>query len=178
MASSAENVKLGVCRIYFGGVDLGYTKGGVEVEVSTETHKKTVDQFGETEIDEYIMKRTCVVSAPLAETTLENLVTIMPGATLVTDSIHPTKKRVDVKTGVGTSLLTLAKTLILRPIEKDGLTAETTDKSEDFIIPQAGTAGALNFAYKVNEERVFSTTFTAYPDANGVLFKVGDESAA
>ena len=81
MASSTNNVKLGVCSVEFGGVDLGYTKGGVEVEVATETYKVMVDQFGNTPIKEYITARTCVVRAPLAETTLEVLKEIMPGNT-------------------------------------------------------------------------------------------------
>tara|TARA_R110000851_G_C13102760_1_gene569249 strand:- start:32328 stop:33140 length:813 start_codon:yes stop_codon:yes gene_type:complete len=81
--SDTANVKLGVCRVYYDGNDLGYTKGGVEVEVSTDTHKVTVDQFGLSEINEYIQKRSVNVKVPLAETTLENLVAIMPGATLI-----------------------------------------------------------------------------------------------
>lgn len=175
MASSTNNVKLGVCRIYFNGIDLGYTQGGVDVEVSTDTHKVMVDQFGETEVNEYIMKRTCQVTVPLAETTVDNMVTIMPGATLVTDSVDTNKKRVDVTTGVGTSLLDSAQELILRPIELD---TQTPDKSEDFVVPLAATAGALQFAYKVDEERVFNTVFTAYPDsATGKLFHFGDEDA-
>ncbi|EGT88588.1 hypothetical protein ABNIH1_18950, partial [Acinetobacter baumannii ABNIH1] len=36
MASDVKNVKLGVCKIMFDGVDLGFTKGGVDVTVSTE----------------------------------------------------------------------------------------------------------------------------------------------
>lgn len=38
-----KNIKLGSCRVLFDGVDLGYTKGGVQVEVATETLKVTVD---------------------------------------------------------------------------------------------------------------------------------------
>lgn len=41
-----KNIKLGACAVSFAGTDLGYTKGGVEVEVSTETLKVTVDQLG------------------------------------------------------------------------------------------------------------------------------------
>ena len=41
-----KNIKLGACKVSFGGVDLGYTKGGVQVEVATETLKVTVDQLG------------------------------------------------------------------------------------------------------------------------------------
>lgn len=85
MGSSTSNVKLGVCTVIFDGLDLGYTKGGVEVEVSTNTHEVKVDQFGDTAINELIMGRTVSAKVPLAETTMNNLVSIMPGATLVAD---------------------------------------------------------------------------------------------
>lgn len=81
--SDTKNVKLGVCQVFFGGADLGYTQGGVEVMVSTDTHKVNVDQFGKTTVDEIIMSRNCEIKVPLAETTLRNLVKIMPGASLV-----------------------------------------------------------------------------------------------
>ncbi len=174
MASDTANVKLGVCSITFNGVDLGYTKGGVEVEVATNTHVVSVDQFGETPINEYVMGRTVKVRCPLAETTLENLVAIMPGATLVTDAGDATKKRVDVVVGVGQSLLDSAAALVLHPI------ANAADaKNDDFIVPLAATAGALSFAFKLDEERIFNIEFSGYPDtANGNnLFSVGDDSA-
>ena len=82
MASSTKNVKLGVCKVYYDGVDLGLTKGGVEVTVKTDTHKVNVDQLGKTTVNEYVMGRDVSAKVPLAETTLENMVAIMPGATL------------------------------------------------------------------------------------------------
>lgn len=271
--SDTKNVKLGVCRVYYNGADLGYTKGGVEVEVTTETHKVTVDQFGESVINEYIQKRDIRVTVPLAETTLENMVAVMPGATLIdngtkqvstvdivvasatasqtdtvtidgvgysfTSDVSPTEgeialglvnainadpscpviasttataadaaatvvltarvsgdvvsvtvsanlavalttaaaagaKRVDVSNGIGTDLLAIAKQLVLHPKGK-----ALTDKSEDFIIPLAATAGALTFAYKFDEERIFNVEFMGYPDpATELLFKFGDPAAA
>lgn len=275
-----ENVKLGVCGVKFGGVDLGYTKGGVTVEVSTDTHKVTVDQFGESEVNEYIMKRSVKVSVPMAETTLNNLVKIMPGATMVetggslaagtiTFSVIPvadstvtingsvftfkasavevgdvliganlaatlttlaadlnasadvlvtpatysengtvltvtydaksvsgnsftlaasvatasgttltggvdSQKRVDVTNAIGTDLLSTAQVLSLHPADN-----EASDVSEDFTVFKAATAGALNFAYKVDEERVFNVDFMGYPDTNAgnKLFAVGDLTA-
>lgn len=83
--SSTENVKLGVCNVLFDGVDLGFTKGGVEVEVATSTKEITVDQMGETPIGEVIMGRTVQATVPLAETTLDNLVAVMPGSVLISD---------------------------------------------------------------------------------------------
>jgi len=87
MASNTENVKMGVCNVLFDGVDLGFTKGGVEVEVQTSTHEVNVDQFGETPIGEIIMGRTVSAKVPMAETTLENLVAIMPGSELISDGV-------------------------------------------------------------------------------------------
>lgn len=77
--SNTKNVKLGPCKVIYGGVDLGYTKGGVEVTVETSTHEVLVDQFGEAPINEYVMGRSVTVAAPLAETTKNNLEKIMPG---------------------------------------------------------------------------------------------------
>lgn len=174
MPSSTENVKLGPCRITFNGVDLGYTKGGVEVEVETSTHEVNVDQFGETNIAEYITGRNCMVSAPLAETTLENLVAIMPGATLVTDGVDPAIMKVEVTPNVGVDLLSIAAELSLHPSA-----LPESDKSQDFTLPKTATPGAISYAYKLDEERIFNVTFKAYPDtANGdVLFIVGDPAA-
>lgn len=165
MASSTQNVKLGVCKITFDGLDLGYTKGGVEVEVTTETHKSTVDQYGNTPIKEYIMGRNIVVRAPLAETTIENLAATMPGTTVT----GTTTKMAAVGTGVGTDLLSVAGELRLHPV---GL--PEADESEDLVIPKAATAGAMRFAYKLDDERVFNVEFNGYPDdVTGVLFTFG-----
>ena len=290
MASNTKNVQLGVCKIFFGGVDLGYTQGGVDVTVKTDTHKVNVDQFGKTPINEYIMGREVMVKAPLAETTLENLVKIMPGSTMVatgqmfattgsmtvggtpvtTDSLsvtysepgaygstvvtqaftfktvpigdydvaigatlaaslvnlaavinqstapinavvtattltisadddgvdgnnitlaktmtgmtitslvsplaggaEPTSAYVSVPTGIGQSLLNYAQKLVLHPIAN-----AATDQSQDFTVYQAATAGALSFAYKLENERIYNCDFNGYPDpVTGALFAVGD----
>lgn len=170
--SNTENVKLGVCKVSFGGTDLGFTKGGVQVAVETETHEVTVDQMGNTPINEYITSRTCTVTVPLAETTLDNLVKIMPGATLVTDTTENTKKYVQVPTGTGQSLLKVAAELILHPQAN-----ADEDKSEDFTVMKAATAGAMTYSYMLDEERIFECQFKAYADEDGNLFKVGDTTA-
>lgn len=290
MKSTTKNVKLGVCKVFYAGVDLGYTQGGVEVTVKTDTHKVNVDQFGKTTVNEYIMGRDVNAKVPLAETTIENMVAIMPGATMTTvggtvatgtitiatnpsngDTIivngstvtfkttpagknevaigsnaaatalnlaaalsvstdpaiaaalylanaavvtvtygaeiysstgvkgsegndftlasgtagakvtvsgatltggtDPTSKSVSVTTGIGTDLLKIAQELRLHPVGK-----ADTDVSDDFVIPLAATAGALNFAYKLENERIYNVEFMGYPDSakNGKLFTVGE----
>lgn len=281
MASNTKNVKLGVCKVFFGGVDLGYTQGGVEVTVKTDTHKVNVDQFGKTPINEYIMGREVTVKVPLVETTLENMVPIMPGAVLTSDGVKATvtsstvtgnfvatdavtvdghaftfkavpltpsdvaigatlavslqnlataitasstvavtatataatliltaermgvagnsivvskattgatftlgtnlaggvdatSSVVNVPTGIGTSLLAIAQRLVLHPIAN-----ADNDFSEDFTVFQAATAGALNFAYKLENERVYNCDFNGYPDpVSGKLFAVGNTGIA
>jgi hypothetical protein len=288
MASNTKNVKLGVCQVLFDGVDLGYTQGGVEVTVKTDTHKVVVDQFGKTSINEYIMGRECSAKVPLAETTIDNMVAIMPGATMTTvggtaasgiitigatmpvtnDTItvngvvytykttpvlstdlaipatgpagatalaavlnastqqavatayysatasavtvtygnqliygtagkpglegnvftlaksgtsvtvsganltggaDSTSKSVTVTNGIGVDLLSIAKELRFHPVSK-----LATDFSEDFIMPLAATPGALKFAYKLENERVYDVDFTGFPDpVTGKQFQVG-----
>jgi hypothetical protein len=173
MASSTENIRMGTCKILFDGVDLGFTSGGVEVAVATTTHETKVDQFGDTVANEYIMGRTITITVPLIETTLDNMAAIIPGSELVSSGSGPTlKKKVLVKSGTGISLLDLAKEMVLHPIAKPD-----NDTSEDLVIPLCATAGAMNFAYKYDSERVFNCEFKGYPDSTtGVLFIYGDKT--
>ena len=168
----AENIQLGTCNIDLNGTDLGLTIGGVEVAVTTTTHVTTVDQFGETIVSETITGRNVMVKVPMAETTLENMAAIMPGAELITDGIDANKKRVDVKTGIGVNLLDAALPLTLHPVN-----LPVSDVSEDFVVPLASTPGGVQFAYKHDEERVFMADFKGYPDSSGLLYTYGDLTA-
>lgn len=77
MAVTSENIRLGAADVTFNGNDLGSTKGGVEVEVSTERYTVTVDQTGETPLKDIIIGTTVTVTVPLAETDLDRLQTMM-----------------------------------------------------------------------------------------------------
>lgn len=143
MPSNTENVKLGVCTALFDSADLGFTKGGVEVEVQTNTHEVTVDQMGETPIDEIITGRTVQVTIPMAETTLENLARVMPGSTLVTDGAKAT----------GTVVFSTAAPVNGDKVTIDGLdfTFKTVPTgSRDMAIPATIAAAATALAAAVN----------------------------
>ncbi|MTH61202.1 hypothetical protein [Paracoccus litorisediminis] len=148
MASTTENVKLGVCSVIYGGKSLGFTKGGVEVAVETQTYEITVDQMGTTPIGERITGRTVTATVPLAEATLENLVEVMPGATLVTNGAK------------ATGTVTFATAV---PANGDSVTVngipftfrtKATNEGEVTIGTGAGAAGlaatAANFAAAIN----------------------------
>jgi len=85
LSPNTQNIRLGTCSIRYKGVDLGYTMGGVEVEVTTTTHETKIDQFGDVVANEFIQGRNIMVSAPLAETTLDNMIKLMPGAAFVAE---------------------------------------------------------------------------------------------
>jgi hypothetical protein len=168
--TNAENVQLGTCSVVFGGTDLGLTKGGTEVQIQTTTHKVTVDQFGSTEINEYIMGTTAMVKVPLAETKVELFATIIPNSTLVVDG---TKKKLSVANSTGTSLRSFADKLVLHPVAQP-----SSEKNFDFVLPISCPKGDFQFAYKLDEERIYNVEFYGYPDlSTGVLYVLGDETA-
>lgn len=93
---------------------------------------------------------------------------IASGATFL-GGVAETKARVEVSTGVGQDLLSIARVLRLHPASK-----ADSDFSQDFVVYLAATAGALTFAYKVDAERIYNIEFSGYPDPTGRMFSVGD----
>lgn len=176
-AFDAQNINIGPCKVLLNNTNLGFTKGGVEVTVESETHEVVVDQHGSTPVDELIIGRMVTVTVPLAETTLDTLVATMPGATLIGNAT----KKVEIPTGVGLSLLDSAEELVLRPQAKTvelGSASGSDEEDRDFTVPRAATAGNMTFAYKLDEERIYNVTFKGYPDANNIIAILGDTAAS
>lgn len=163
-----SNLEMGPCYASFGGVDLGLTKGGVEVEFATEVAPVTADQFGDSIINQYIKGRSVKVKVPLAENDISKFAAVFPAATLVTAAGGA--KKLVFSDGVGTSLRELADVLVLHP---KGVA--TNDKSKDFNVPLAMAKGDMSFAYKHDDQRVFMLEFEGYTDLDtGTLFVLGD----
>jgi hypothetical protein len=163
---TAANVKMGVCEVFFGPsgseVDLGYTKGGVKVTYSTETTEKTVDQE-DAPIDEYISKQTFEAQVPLAESDLEMLASLLPGATFT----EGTQKKLVLTGEAGVQLSSLEGKLILKPM------GGTVDDWLTFH--HALPVPSMDFAFEKENVRVYNVTFRAVVGTNGwVVF--GDET--
>lgn len=170
MPVAYENLEMGPCLVTFNAVDLGLTKGGVEVEFGTEVAAINADQHGDTIINEVIKGRSVKIKVPLAERDLTKLASVFPGSTLIGSS---TKKLV-IKGATGTSLRALAAQLVLHPKDKIA-----TDKSGDFTVPLAMCKGDFSFAFKHDDQRVYAVEFTGYVDLDtDDLFVMGDPAAA
>lgn len=169
MPVATDTVQVGPCDVSFKGTALGLTKGGVKIEVSTDTHVVNVDQFGESAVDEFIKGRSVKLTVPMAESDLTKLLAVLPGATLVGTTV----KKLVVPTGTGTSLRGTAGVLICHPVGRDA-----TDKSQDFTVPLANCKGSFSFAYKLDDERVYEIEFTGFVDLDtSELFIMGDPDA-
>jgi hypothetical protein len=169
-APAFENLEMGPCDVTFKGTDLGLTKGGVEVEFGTEITNIVADQYGDTAIDSVIKGRSIKVTVPMAERDLTRLASVFPGSSLV----GTTTKRLVINAATGTSLRALAGPLVLHP---HGVVS--TDASKDLTVPLAMSKGDIKFAYKSDDQRVYSVEFEGYVDlTTGELFNMGDPAAA
>lgn len=169
MATEYENLEMGACLVTFKEIDLGLTKGGVNVTFSTDITDITADQFGDTIIDTIIKGRKVVVKVPMAESDLTKLASTIPGSTLV----GTTTKKLVIKAAVGTSLRALAGPLVLHPKAR-----AVGDLSKDVTINLAQAKGDFSYAYKHDEQRIYEVEFTGFVDLEtDELFTLGDPAA-
>lgn len=155
--------RLGPCEVVFNSSSLGSTLGGVEVRRTHHRAGMKADQLGEGDSEIAILGDSIEVTANLAEYSLSQLATLMPGTTLVTDAMDPTKLRLRGDSGLGSQALrdSLAKTLVLKPIISNAI---TTDELEWLTIPKAFPSGDFQFSYS-NEQRAYRMTFIGLPDS-------------
>lgn len=171
------DVKIGPAKVEFGDVASGngavfdITKGGIQFQVSTTTQQSTVDQFGDTPVKSIMKGRTAQVTVPFALYDLEKLAKVMPNSTLVKDATDPDKMKLTVNAQSGFDMLSVAQKLVIKPLDP------SATPNEWVTIPIASPRADIEFTYDADNERVANITFEAYPDENGVLFILGDETA-
>lgn len=165
---TAANVKMGVCSVTFNSVDLGYTAGGVKCSFSTESKEIEVDQE-DVPIGEIITKQSFQVEVPMAEYDLSRLEDLLPGATLVTDGVDSTKKKLVLSGAAGGNLLDMAEELVLEPA------GETSDNF-NVTLHHACPVPSIEFAFEKENVRVFNVTFKALKGVNGFV-TLGDTTA-
>lgn len=167
--SDITNVKVGVCSVTYNGVDLGHTKGGVEVTYEPSYHDVTVDKYGETIVEKYLMGEKMTVKAPLAEFTVANMKVAIPQGTFA----GAANKRLTVGQTAGASAQALSAQLVLHPLNMG-------TRANDIVLHKAYVASTIALAHRVDEEKVIEVTFEALLDetksAGNYLGLIGDST--
>lgn len=163
------NVKVGACSVTFNGVDLGHTKGGVEVSYEPTHHDVMVDKYGETIVEKYLVGEKLTAKVPLAEFTIANLKVAIPQGTYAGAG----NKRLTVGQTAGVSAASLSAQLVLHPLNMG-------TRANDIVIHKAYVASTVTLAHRVDEEKVIEVTFEALLDetksAGNFLGLIGDST--
>lgn len=163
MGSSATvtpgNFALGPCRVTFGGVDLGATKGGVTVSKKYKLADMTADQFGSSPIDSVVSGIEFTVKVPLAEVmSKENWKVAFPHAKLVTSGGN---KMMYFDMQMGDSLLAHAQALVIHPLSK-----ADADLSGDFKFFKAAAKSSSEIKFDADGQQVLELEFMIFPDTS------------
>ena len=70
--TSTEFRRLGTCGVSFGGRNMGYTRGGVTVKITTSWVDIFVDRFGEVPLDAVDIGTNIEAFTPLAQGSIDN----------------------------------------------------------------------------------------------------------
>lgn len=168
--ADVTKVKLGVCDVVFNGVDLGHTKGGVEVTYEPSYADITVDKFGETVVEKKLLSEKFTAKVPLAEYTIANLKASMPQGQYQ----GAANARIHLGSNSGKSALTNAAQLVLHP-RNEGT------RANDVVMHKAYVANTITLSHKIDDVKVIEVEFEALLDEsksdNNYLGFIGDSAA-
>ena len=168
--TDVTNVKVGACSVSFNGVDLGHTKGGAEISYEPVYHDVSVDKYGESVVEKYLMGEKWSVKVPLAELTIANLKVAMPQGTFA----GAANARLTIGHSAGTKASSSAAQLVLHPLNMG-------TRANDIVLHKAYVASTIDLKMKVDEENVYEVTFEALVDESktdgNYLGLIGDSTA-
>lgn len=163
-------VKVGVCSVTYNGVDLGHTKGGVEVSYEPAYMDVSVDQYGSTVVEKYLTGEKFTAKVPLAEFTIANLRNAMPQASFA----GAANARITLGRNAGAAAKASSAQLVLHPINEG-------TRAFDIVMHKAYVASQVVLNHMVDDVKVIEVTFEALLDetkSNGnYLGLIGDSTA-
>lgn len=141
--------------VTFGGVDLGHTVDGAEIEIEREFTEVKTDLYGNTPVDFVLTGQKATVKLKLAEITPGTMAYVVPEADwdvgTADDQVHFGSK-------AGYSLRNDALQLVITP------QGGNADGNLTFTFFKAVSTDNMTLAYKIDEQSVFEVTFTALVD--------------
>ena len=161
----SDNISIGPCYVFFAGVHIGHTFGGVTVSVTQNTYELKSDQYGETPLRVLDAGLVLEVTVNMTESTFANLTLLFASAVDETTYLTFGKPVGEVVT---------TGELVLEPI----------DGSEIYQIYNAApnVGGAVEIAFTTDNQRVYACRFMGLIDDARVsgdqLFRIGGFSSA
>lgn len=164
------NVQVGVCSVTFNGVDLGHTKGGVEVSYAPVYHDVAVDKYGETVVEKILVGEKLTAKVPLAEFTIPHLKAAMPKGGYA----GAANARLTLGKSAGQQATDDAAQLVLHPISEG-------TRRHDIVFYKAFVGSEVVLPHMNDAEKLIEVTFEALLDetkADGnYLGLIGDSTA-
>lgn len=141
--------------VTLGGVDLGHTVDGAEIEIEREFTEVKADIYGNTPIDFVLSGQKATVKLKLAEIHPGTLTYVLPEGDY---DVGASDDHVHFGTKPGYSLRSDALELVIAP------QGGNSDGNLTFTFFKAVSTDNMKLAYKIDEQSVFEVTFTALVD--------------
>lgn len=151
--ADVTNVQVGACSVSFNGLDLGHTKGGVEVSYGPVYKDVMVDKYGETVVEKYLIGEKFTAKVPLAEYTIANLRNAIPQSVFA----GAANSRITIGAAAGKKASDDAYQLVLHPLNEG-------TRAHDVVMYKAVVTSEVVLPHKVDEEKVIEVTFEALLD--------------
>lgn len=163
LAFDSDNISIGPAYVFFAGVHLGHTYGGVTLSLTQNVYELKSDQYGETPVRTLDAGLVLEATVNMTEATFANLKVLFASATDETTHLTFGKP-------VGEEITT--GELVIEPI--DGSNIIQIYKAA----PNIG--GAIEIAYTTDNQRVMACKFSGLiddaRDSGDQLFRIGGYS--
>ena len=162
MAKDITKVNIGTSDVYFKGVLVGHTQGGVTINVTMDLPEAAVDEYGSTTAFHVDNGTELTVTVPLAQTELATLEIAYPYAVKAGTDLH-------VGAVAGRRSTTIAGELLIVP-------KATAFAGQALTVHSAAVSETSEIRFATDEQTVIEVTFKAYIDEDsteGVLAKFG-----
>lgn len=141
--------------VTFGGVDLGHTVDGAEIEIEREFTEVKTDLYGNTPVDYVVSGQKATIKLKLAEIHPNTMAYVVPEADW---DVGTADEHVHFGTKAGYSLRNDAQELVLTP------QGGNADDNLTITLFKAVSTDNMSLMYKIDEQSVFEVTFTALVD--------------
>lgn len=169
-AGTLASIQNDIVKVTYGGVDLGFTTDGIDLDYAPEMEDLLVDEFGASPMDIMGNGANFTVTMRLSEFSTSLLVDLIPGSER--DVVGP-DSRLTYGRSAGYRFRDFAKILLLHPIKLGA-----SDKSRDVLVHLAVVTEGPTSRLVGNEQRISEVTFRALLDETKPegeqMFIIGD----